>query len=65
MHTKFWCSENLKGRGHFGDRGVGGRMRKEGGRVVRDNIFNGGNRDKFLVMKVPRQYPLVLLVKEG
>jgi hypothetical protein len=34
-------------------------------RVVRDAIFNGGNGDKFTTMKVPRQYPLVLLVKVG
>jgi hypothetical protein len=39
--------------------------RESGGRVVRDTAFNGGNRDKFMAMKVPRQCPLVLLVKEG
>jgi hypothetical protein len=31
--------------------------------ALRDTIFNGGN--KFSAMKVPRQYPLVLLVKVG
>jgi hypothetical protein len=36
---------------------------ESGGRVVRGTTFNGGNRDKFSVMKVPRQCPLVLLVK--
>jgi hypothetical protein len=41
-------------------------MRREGGeKVVRDTAFNGGKRDTCLAMKVPRQYPLVLLVKVG
>jgi hypothetical protein len=32
------------------------------GRAVRDATFNGGNH-KFLAVKVPRQCPLVLVVK--
>jgi hypothetical protein len=32
---------------------------------VRDTTFNGGGRDKFAAVKVPRQCPLVLLVKVG
>jgi ribosomal protein L34 len=39
--------------------------RKKVGWVVRDTTFNGGGRRKamFAAMKVPRQCPLVLLVK--
>jgi hypothetical protein len=37
--------------------------RRESGRVVRDTTFKGGNRDTYAAMKVPRQCPLVLLVK--
>jgi hypothetical protein len=33
--------------------------------VVGDTTFNGGDRAMFTAMKVPRQYPLVLLVKVG
>jgi hypothetical protein len=37
----------------------------EGGGVVRNTAFNGGNEhiSKFTAKKVPRQCPLVLLVK--
>jgi hypothetical protein len=41
------------------------RERRENEGVVRDTTFNTGNRDKFSAMKVPRQCPLVLLVKVG
>jgi hypothetical protein len=41
------------------------REKKKWGRVVRDTTFNGGNRDAFSAMKVPRQCPLVLLVNVG
>jgi hypothetical protein len=33
--------------------------------VVRNTTFNGENREKFTAVKVPRQSPLVLLVKAG
>jgi hypothetical protein len=33
--------------------------------VVRVTTLNGGNREKFTGMKVPRLYQLVLLVKVG
>jgi hypothetical protein len=39
--------------------------RESGGRVVADTTINGGNRDKFSAMKVPRHCPLVFLVKVG
>jgi hypothetical protein len=32
---------------------------------MKETTYNGGNRDKFSAVKVPRQYPLVLLVKIG
>jgi hypothetical protein len=41
------------------------RRKVEGGGIATDTKFKGGNRDKFTVMKVPRQRPLVLLVKVG
>jgi hypothetical protein len=41
------------------------RERRESGWVVRDINLTGGNRAKFTALKVPRQCPLVLLVKEG
>jgi hypothetical protein len=39
--------------------------RETGGRVVRDTIFKRRRRETFSGMKVPRQCPLVLLVKVG
>jgi hypothetical protein len=33
-------------------------------KVVRDTTFNRGRKRKNSAMKVPRQYPLVLLVEE-
>jgi hypothetical protein len=42
------------------------RERKEsGGTAERHTDFNGRRREKFSAMKVPRQCPLVLLVKVG
>jgi hypothetical protein len=38
---------------------------KVGAGVVRDTTFSKGDRDKFTAMKVPMQYPLVLLVNVG
>jgi hypothetical protein len=39
------------------------------GRVAKDTTFNGGEREttefKFMITKVPRQCPLVLLVEVG
>jgi hypothetical protein len=32
---------------------------------VRDTTFNGGKREKFLAMKVPKQCPFVLRIKVG
>jgi hypothetical protein len=39
------------------------REKRNGGRAVRYTAFNGRNRNKFSTVKVPRQCPLVLLVK--
>jgi hypothetical protein len=39
------------------------REKKQCGWVVRDTTVSRGNRAKFAAMKVPRQFPLVLLVK--
>jgi hypothetical protein len=41
------------------------RERRESGWIVRDIFNRGEDRAKFTVMKVPRQCPLVLLVKVG
>jgi hypothetical protein len=40
------------------------RGRKSEGRVVRDTIFNGGKK-KCSAVNVPRQCPVVLLIKIG
>jgi uncharacterized protein Veg len=38
---------------------------KERGRTVTDTTLNGRNRDRFTAVKVPRQYPVVFIVKAG
>jgi hypothetical protein len=40
------------------------REKRKWRETVRDTL-NRGNRNKFFVMKVPRQCPLILLVKVG
>jgi hypothetical protein len=41
------------------------RTRQSARRLVADTTFNGGDRDHFMAVKVPRQCPLVLHVKVG
>jgi hypothetical protein len=53
--------EDLEERENYGER----ERRESGGRVMRDTIFNGGQKKSFPTVEVPRQCPLVLRERES